>query len=303
MRARDPLDERDDPVAVDASVRAEQARGAGQSEHPADLRLGGRASVAAGAEPHVGEVVELHRLGREALVEQHPQERRRGDDVAERLVRAPERDPAPLADRLEPVAQLPRLEQPERVERARHPGGTVVGAGPREGVLQHAEVEGGVVRHEHGAVEKARARRRRSRRTAVPARHPRRRSRARPSPPAGSGTRAAPGSCSGRSRHRPRRAARSPGRRSRRRQDRCRSSRSRPPHRRPVRAPRRGAEPSRAGRRATGPLPRRRVRSERPCLERTCTEDVASVGRNARRGPLDDRAPRAYRRRSAARRP
>src|SRR4051794_36011017 len=46
-----------------------------------------------------------------------------------------------------------RLEQPERVERARHSDGAVVDSNTRERVLKHAQVEGRVVRDEHRSVE------------------------------------------------------------------------------------------------------------------------------------------------------
>ncbi len=71
----------------------------------------------------------------------------------ERVVGVLEHDAAPLADRLAADGRRERLEQPERVERARDPGGPVVDPGAREGVLEHRQVEGGVVRDEHGAVE------------------------------------------------------------------------------------------------------------------------------------------------------
>src|SRR4051794_17819280 len=45
------------------------------------------------------------------------------------------------------------LEQPERVERARHPDGAVVDANTRERVLKHAQVKGRVVRDEHRSLE------------------------------------------------------------------------------------------------------------------------------------------------------
>src|SRR3954463_10836402 len=45
------------------------------------------------------------------------------------------------------------LEQPERVERARHSDRAVFGANTRKGVLKHAQVEGCVVRDEHRAIE------------------------------------------------------------------------------------------------------------------------------------------------------
>ena len=63
-------------------------------------------------------VVELHRLGRDALVEQHPQQRDGGEHVADRLVGIVQLDPAPLADRLQAVVVGERLEQPGRLERA-----------------------------------------------------------------------------------------------------------------------------------------------------------------------------------------
>ena len=98
-------------------------------------------------------MVELHRLRCDALVEEHAQKRGRCEHVAQGFVRVLENDAVPLADRLQAMVSGERLEQPERVERARHADGAVVDAGARERVLEHRQVEAGVVRDEHGAVE------------------------------------------------------------------------------------------------------------------------------------------------------
>ncbi len=105
------------------------------------------------AKPHVGAVVEFDGLRGDPLGEQDPEELHGREHVPTRVVRVVERDAVPLADRLEPVAPLARLEQPERVERARDASGAVADPGARERVLEEREIEIRVVRDEDGAVE------------------------------------------------------------------------------------------------------------------------------------------------------
>ena len=132
--------------------------------------------------------------------EQEPEQLDRRERVAAGVVRVVERDAVPLAERLEPVAPLGGLEQPERVERARDAGRAVADARPRERVLHEREVEVRVVRDEDGSVEQREKLGRELGERRRAARPPRRRSRARRSPRRGSGRPAARGSRSGRAR-------------------------------------------------------------------------------------------------------
>ena len=151
--AASALDERDDLVAIDAAAEIQQACRACHAEHPADLALRGSPGVAAGAQPQERRRGEFHRLGCNALVEEHAEERRGRERVAQCVVRIPISDAAAVADRLQAMISGERLEQPEPVERARHPDGVVVDARERERVFEHRQVERGVVRDEHGAID------------------------------------------------------------------------------------------------------------------------------------------------------
>ena len=129
--AGDALDERDDLVAVDAAVGIEQACRACHAEHS----CGSAAPVAGRVSPR--ERSRMNAAWSSSTVSgAMPSSRRstrRSAAVAsaslERVVRVRERDAAPLADRLEAVVLGERLEQPERVERARDSGGAVLDAG------------------------------------------------------------------------------------------------------------------------------------------------------------------------------
>ena len=136
------------------AARQDEARGACQPEHPADLPLRGGPGVAARAEPQERRVVELHRLGCDALGEEHaaearPLRARRSSASCASSSRMPCR--SQIDCRRWSAGE--RVEQSERVERARHADGAVVDPRARERVLEHRQVEAGVVRDEHGAVE------------------------------------------------------------------------------------------------------------------------------------------------------
>lgn len=60
---------------------------------------------------------------------------------------------APLAERLQAMVSCEWLEQPERVQRARHSDRAEVDTNRRECVLKDAQVEGCVVRDEHRSFE------------------------------------------------------------------------------------------------------------------------------------------------------
>ena len=100
-------------------------------------------------------MVELDRLGRDALGEHDPQQLGGRENVAQRLVGALERDSAALADRLQAMVVGERLEQPERLERAGGRRGAVVDPCALERVLEHRQVEADVVGDEHRVAEAA----------------------------------------------------------------------------------------------------------------------------------------------------
>ena len=98
-------------------------------------------------------MIELHGLRRDALVEEHPQQRDRCAHVAHRIVRVGQHHPTPVADRLQPMVVGERLEEPERLERARDRAGPILDRLPGERVLQHPEVEARVVGDEDRIAE------------------------------------------------------------------------------------------------------------------------------------------------------
>ena len=151
--ADDTVHEGDGLFPVDASVRQSQAGRAGQAEETTDLRLRCGARVAARAESHVCGRVELDRLRRDALGENDTQQLGGREDIAQRLVGVVEGDPAALADRLQAMIVGERLEQPERLERARGLLRGVRDPDALERVLKHGQVETDVVRDEYGVTE------------------------------------------------------------------------------------------------------------------------------------------------------
>lgn len=144
-RAGDTLDERDH---ASATAGAEQSGRARHPEDPPDLLLRCRPQIAARAQAQVASEVELDRFRRHVLGEQDAQQRRGGQHVGERLVRALERDPASLADRLEAMIRRERLEHTEGVERAGDSRRPIDDPDDRERLLEHRQVEARIVSDE-----------------------------------------------------------------------------------------------------------------------------------------------------------
>ena len=114
------------------------------------------------------------------------QERRGREHVAHGFVRILEHDAAPLADRLQPMVSPRRLEQTERVERARDADGAVVDPA-RANACSSIARSNRALCATNTAPSSSAAARERSSRIAAQTQRPRRRSRAPPSPRQGSG--------------------------------------------------------------------------------------------------------------------